>query len=148
MSGKTVRETVGFVGVVASLVFVGWEVRQNTVSARATAYQEMGSTIADVWLLGAQNPELALLTLRFFEEEDAEFTPVEEAVLIAQTVGALRQYETVWRQVELGLLAPEVLEYFGWSNDDVLSGNMGRFWPRIRERMSPDFRSFLEGSSG
>ncbi len=147
MSRKEVREVVGFVGIVASLVFVGWEIRQNTVAARATAYQNMGSTISDTWMLGAQNPELALLTLRFFEEEDAEFTPVEEAVLIAQTVGALRQYETAWRQVQLGLLEPEVLEYFGWGND-VLSGNMRRLWPRLSQRMSPDFLRFLEDSAG
>ncbi len=145
MSGKAVRESIGFVGVVASLVFVGLEVRQNTVSARAAAYQDMGSSISDIWLLGAQSPELALLTLRFFEEESAEFNPVEEAVLVAQTVGALRQYETVWRQVQLGLLEPEVLEYFGWGSD-LLSGNMRRLWPRISQRMSPDFLRFVEGS--
>ena len=146
MSGKAIRETIGFIGVVASLVFVGFEVRQNTVSARAAAYQEMGSTIAGVWLLGAQNPELAILTLRFFEEEDAEFTPVEEAVLVAQTVGAFRQYETVWRQVRLGLLEPEVLQYFGWGGD-VVTGNLQRLWSRIRQRMSPDFLRFLEESA-
>ena len=84
MSKKAIPETLAALGVIASLVFVGLEVRQNTVSARAAAYQDMGSRISDIWLLGAQDPELALLTLRFFEEEGAEFTPVEEAVLVAR----------------------------------------------------------------
>ena len=30
MSGKAIRETLGFVVVVAGLVFVGLEIRQNT----------------------------------------------------------------------------------------------------------------------
>ena len=146
MSGKAIRELFGFAGVIGSLVFVGLEVRQNTVAARATAYQDMGSVISGVWLLGAQDPELAALTLRFFEDEEAEFTTEEEAVLVVQGIGAFRQYETVWRQVQLGLLDREVLGYFGWdTGESILSGNMKRLWPRMRRYMSPDFRAYLEG---
>jgi len=141
MSGKHLGELVGLVGVIGSLVFVGLEVKQNTLAARAAAYQDMGSMISATWMLGAEDPELAALTLRFFEEEDAEFTPIEEARLVSQTVGAFRQYETVWRQVQLGLLDPEVLGYF------ILSGNMKKLWPRIRQYMTPDFRAFLESES-
>lgn len=42
MSGEALRETLGFIGVVASLVFVGIEIRQNTIVARAAAYQDIG----------------------------------------------------------------------------------------------------------
>jgi hypothetical protein len=148
MSRKPVGELVGLVGVIGSLVFVGLEVRQNTLAARAAAYQDMGSMISGTWMLGAEDPELAALTLRFFEEEDAEFTPIEEARLISQTVGAFRQYETVWRQVQLGLLDPEVLGYFGWGDPgSIISGNTKKLWPRIRQYMTPDFRAFLEGAS-
>ncbi len=35
MSGKAIRETLGFLAVVASMVFVGMEIRQNTVIAHA-----------------------------------------------------------------------------------------------------------------
>jgi len=37
MSGRAVRETLAALGVIASLVFVGAEIRQNTTVARATA---------------------------------------------------------------------------------------------------------------
>ena len=40
MSGKVVRETLGFLGVVASLMFVGLEIRQNTAVARGQARQD------------------------------------------------------------------------------------------------------------
>jgi hypothetical protein len=148
MSRKSVGELVGLAGVIGSLVFVGFEVRQNTLAARAAAYQDMGSMISATWMLGAQDPELAALTLRFFEEEDAEFTPNEEARLVVQTVGAFRQYETVWRQVQLGLLKPEALGYFGWGDpESVLSGNTKKLWPRIRQYITPDFRAFLESGA-
>ncbi len=41
MSGKAVRETMGFLAVVAGLVFVGWEIRQNNTLARAAAYESI-----------------------------------------------------------------------------------------------------------
>ena len=50
MDKVKVREVLGFLGVTASLVFVGLEVRQNTIATRATAYQGMGAAVAEVWL--------------------------------------------------------------------------------------------------
>ncbi len=35
MSGKAIRESLGFLAVVASMVLVGLEIRQNTTVARA-----------------------------------------------------------------------------------------------------------------
>ena len=48
MSGKAVRETLGFLGVIVSLVFVGLEVRQNSLSVQAATYQELISKIASL----------------------------------------------------------------------------------------------------
>ena len=100
-------------------------------------------------MASAQDPDRAVLTLRFFEDEAAVFTPAEEAVLVNQSIGALRQFETTWRQVKLGLLDPEVLQAFGWDTESAASPafalHMSQLWPRIAPQMSPDFRSFLEG---
>jgi hypothetical protein len=143
MTGSALREALGFAGVVGSLVFVGLEIRQNTLATRAAAYQDMGTAISDVWLQGSQNPTLASLTLRSLEDPDAEFTPEEEAQIANQDIAALRQYEVVWRQVNLGVLDGEVLGYFGWDPRDVA---VGRRWQRIRSFMSTDFREFLESA--
>jgi hypothetical protein len=39
MSGKAVRETLGFLVVVAGLVFVGLEIQQNTAIARGQLHR-------------------------------------------------------------------------------------------------------------
>ena len=59
MSGKAVRETLGFLAVVAGLVFVGWEIRQNSLSVQAATYQDLIAQIADLDELatGAQERE-------------------------------------------------------------------------------------------
>lgn len=150
VSVKFLKELVGFVGVVGSLIFVGLQIRQNTMAARATAYQQMGTLLSDIWLQTAADPDRALLTMRFFLEDSAKFTPAEEAVLINQSVAAMRQYEATWRQVQLGLLKPDVLNAFGWNTEGLApsSTNMKKLWPRLGQFMSPDFRSVLETQLG
>jgi hypothetical protein len=146
----SIIEMVGFIGVIGSLVFVGLQIRQNTIAARASAYQQMGAVVSGVWLGTAQDPGHAVLTMRFFEEADAKFTPAEEAVLINQTIGAFRQLETTWRQVKLGLLDADVMDAFGWNAQGIpaYAVNLRRLWPRIGPLMSPDFRTYVEGTLG
>ena len=44
MSGKAVRETLGFLAVVAGMVFVGIEIRQNTVAQEAQTAAQRAQT--------------------------------------------------------------------------------------------------------
>src|SRR5688500_6750976 len=146
----SVIEIVGFVGVIGSLIFVGIQIRQNTIASRANAYQQMGAAVADIWFSTAQEPARAAMTMRFFEEPNAAFTPVEEAVLINQSIAAYRQHETTWRQVKLGLLNPEALKAFGWNAEGTSAStiNTRRLWPRMAPHMSPDFRAYVEQTIG
>ena len=146
----SVIEAVGFIGVIGSLIFVGVQVRQNTIASRASAFQQMGAAIAGIWLNTAQDPARALMTMRFFEEPNAKFTPAEEAVIINQSIAALRQHETTWRQVKLGLLDEKALESFGWNAEGTTAFaiNTKRLWPRMAPQMSPDFRAYIEQTQG
>ena len=141
MNRKTLRETIGFIGIVGSLVFVGLEIRGNTLAARAAAYQHMGTAISTVWMESAQDPDRALRMMRSFEGPMGEMTPQDSAQMAAQSIAALRQYEVIWRQVELGLLDREALTYFGFAPGGIANRP---FWPRVRGIMSPDFRAFIE----
>ena len=150
-------EVLAAAGVFLGLAFVGWEIRQNTLAARAAAYQAMGNAVSSMWLDQAETPERARLWIRFHEveivgahdlygEEDIE-------VLVVLVIGVLRQFETTWRQVQLGLLAPEALASFGWNADNRPSvSNLKHLWPRVKPNMSPDFAATVEelfiGASG
>ena len=61
MSGKAIRETLGFVVVVASLVFVGVEIRQNSQSVQAATYQDLIAQITNLNVLEIENPEFGAL---------------------------------------------------------------------------------------
>ena len=150
MSGKAIREALAALGVMASMVFVGLEIRQNTIVARAAAYQDFGTGMATYWANAAYDPEYAQLNMRFLEEEAAEFTLEEEARLISGAVSNLRLLEVTWRLVELRLLPPEALEAMGWNSASTaaFATNMGRLWPRISPLMSPDFKAYFEAQIG
>ena len=50
MSGRRLSEMLAAVGVIGSLVFVGQEIRQSNIQARAAAYQEIGIATAREFL--------------------------------------------------------------------------------------------------
>jgi hypothetical protein len=142
-------EVVAAVGVFLGLLFVGWEIRQNTLAARATAYQAMGGAVSSMWLDAAADPGRARVWLRFHEVEIAEspdrYSDEDIDQMIVQMIGALRQFETTWRQVQLGLLAAQALAEFGWNTDNRPGpANLKYLWPRMKPHMSPDFAAVVE----
>ncbi len=134
-------------GVIASMVFVGMEIRGNTVAARAAAYQGMGVEAANFWYGWSMDPEFADLLSRAFAGQN--LTEAETVQFNYMYVGALRLYETTWRQVELGLLDAEHLEWFGW-NAFITPDNLPlrELWPQLEDIMSPDFGSYMERELG
>ena len=61
MSGKAIRETLGFLAVVASMVFVGVEIQQNSQSVQAATYQDLIAQITNLNVLEIENPESGAL---------------------------------------------------------------------------------------
>ena len=67
-SARHVAETVGIVGVIGSLIFVGGELRQNAIATRAATNAEVSVSFVDLNLMLASSPELA----RAFSEHAAD----------------------------------------------------------------------------
>jgi hypothetical protein len=61
MSGKATRETLATLGVIASMIFVGLEIRQNTQAVRANAIQESTNVARQQVLTIAADAELTRL---------------------------------------------------------------------------------------
>ena len=66
---RTLGELVALSGVVLSLFFVGWELRQNTAAVRGATYQALSDTMADDLSAVAQNPELGGLLWRVYIDD-------------------------------------------------------------------------------
>jgi len=137
---------VALVGVLASLVFVGLELRQSRIAARAAAYQELGVAVADNWMGRANNRELNDLVLLATTADSATWAGLSESdryLLRSYVIANVRLYETVYLQVEQDLLSPDALETLGWTyflNSTLLA----RTWSEIRPVVTPAFAAYLE----
>ncbi len=59
LSLRGIGEAIAVIGVIGSLIFVGLEVRQNTIQSRAEAYQSIGLATSLDWIAVSMDRDLA-----------------------------------------------------------------------------------------
>ena len=149
MSGKAVRDTLGVVGVVASLVFVGLEIRQNTAVARGQTRQEMALHFQDWLELRASSAELDdLFYGAWVEEIELTEGEVRRAVLLMRMF--LTRLENVYLQVGEGLADDSALRSYGWGAGQYFQGaRFQRWWsPGQRANFDPAFVAYFNQRFG
>ncbi len=147
---KGLMELIGFAAIVVSLIFVGMELRQNTIASRAAAYQELGIATTGFWHQLANNRELNDLFMQVLYGDSDDYAVLDRSdkqLLISLIVGSLRAYETVYLQVQLGLLDESALESLGWENFRR-SSFLEVMWPDLRPFVSESFAEYVEGTAG
>ena len=148
MSGKEVRETIGFLGVMASLVFVGLEIRQNTRVARAEAYRSVAEMEAAGLLAAATDPQLSGLLRRvmFDGEKRDNFTDSEKYQIGVYYDYRITNLELVYRQSEERVLPSAALDLSvsGLFTEPYLH----ELWPIIRAQYDPGFAAYFEDRYG
>lgn len=145
---REAAELFAAVAVVVSLIFVGLELRQSTIASRASAYQEIGIATSEFWYILATNPRLSDIFYAVNEggvEAYEELSASDRQLWINMTVGSLRAYETVYLQVEQGLLEPEALTslgYEGLRNSEAFTF----MWDDIKVHVDTSFATYIENS--
>ena len=147
---KAVADLLGMVAVVLSLIFVGYQIRQNTIATRAAAYQALGLHASNVWNARAMDPSFA--SLMADAQDTARWHGIDQAgwyQLAASLTAFMRGAETVYLQVQEGLLPDDALGRLGF--DVASTGNMypvDRLWPTVKPRLSEEFASYVEEKLG
>jgi len=144
-----VGEIVGALAVVASLVYVGLQVRLGNALARAEAYRVVSLRTSEMLAAWAAD-EGFLHTVRVGILEHGarleDLTEDEQTRAILQYAAAIRIFETIHRQVEAGTLGPDAY--------DMLGGLMFRTplfqdaWKRLSGAYAPDFAQVIEERFG
>lgn len=144
MSGKPMWEALGFLAVVAGLVFVGVEIRQNTMASRAAAYQALGIALTDYYAGIVHDRELIDVTSGGREQ----MSPGDWEQMAVLWAGWLALTETALLQVEQGVLPPEAMERLGFRNARgqwlTQSPTFGCVWPGLRVNVSQALRAHIE----
>jgi len=143
---KNIFEAVGLVAIVASLIFLGLEIRQSNVQAKATAFQAIGIATAQ-WHYGIDDRVNRLLTEADYPEAIERWTLADwERYRRIQLAGG-RILETLLLQVEQGLLDVDALNSLGYTLEENPLVNTPAFWciwPDIRDFQGDLARSAVE----
>ena len=143
MSGSDIRETLGFLGVMASLVFVGFEIRQNTLASRAAAIQESTNVARQQVQMYAMDADATRIEM-IGRQDLAALSPEEAARFRWMMASFFWGMQGLHRQWDLGVLPDE--EWQAWNT--VICGNLS--YPGTRETWesfpmyTPGFRAVVD----
>lgn len=141
---RTLVDVLGALGVIASLIFVGLEIRQNTAVARVTAFHTFLSEVNTLTDRVVTDDRLAGLIARTAQGEVmADFSPEDQLRLRAHFLSILRVWEGLHRSVGEGILDDSELGLIGAGNIDANPFFM-ELWPGVRGQFSASFVEFME----
>jgi len=152
MSGKAVRETLAALGVVASLVFVGVEIRQNTAVARGQTRQELFAHSQEwLTLLTADEAFSELFDAAWNDERLAELpAPEQRRARLMMRMNIMR-LENVYLQYAEHLVDQSALADYGFTAGNMFGTATFEAWWRGgggRGTFDPGFVAYFEERFG
>lgn len=137
---KYALETLGIVAVVASLVLVAFELRQNTNAVRATAVQEATNVAREQILVLAQDPDLARIAATPY----GELNEIDRQRAFWTDRSFWVGMQGLYRQHVLGVLPSQ--EWSFWTR--VVCSNYANveedLWAGNSNVLAEDFVAFVE----
>ncbi len=142
-------DLVAATGVIASLIFVGYEIRQSNALGRQQAQQSMAEAWSTVNLAVATDHVLADLLARMQAGQlRADFTPGEAVSLYQVLHGLDHTWEMYYKQTQMGVLEEGDISFPPPNNPVFGSPYHGELWPSIRAGFGEDFAIFWEQRFG
>ena len=147
ISSRTIRQTIAATGVIASLAFVGMQIRQSNIQARSAAYQAIGIATSE-FHRGFDARMNRLATESEYPEAVKRWTLEDWERWERMLSADLRMLETVLLQVDQGLLPPDAITRLGYNWGPILNNPaFACLWPDLRIGVGPSVRKFIEDST-
>lgn len=138
---------IGGLATIGTLFYLAYQIRQNTRTARSSAYQAASSAITAWSLEMSRDPVLMENFWVGMADPDALDQRTRGQVGL-QIQALFRNYENIFYQWREGAITDQVWE--GWSRQaqaTLWTPGAQRWWLTWREHCNADFRRFLENSS-
>jgi hypothetical protein len=138
------RDTIGFIGVIASLALVAYEVRQNTKAVRGQTLQSIAEQAAEISFLGVNNPDLRAALSKGFDGDPSDMTVSDRSILAWWYAGVMRITENRFRQYQLGVVGQESLGQLGGYAMAFRNAYFKDWWPGVRYQFQEDFAQYVD----
>jgi hypothetical protein len=106
---SAIAEILSSVAVLATLVFLVWEIRQTNDAVRANTYQGLNATVQDFNAMFIANPEVSEFIART-ASIDYELKPHEAVRLRAFISSMYRHVDNVYFQYKIGTLSEQKMK--------------------------------------
>lgn len=132
-------------GVVVSLTFVGYEIRQNTAVARSSAAQAFTQQIIDINAIIVSGDMPKFNTRLMSGKGRSDFTPEEQFILDINLISLVRVWESLFRSVQEGIVEQELLEPMAKRGQTpFFTTYFTQSWPIYKDTFSEDFVTYFE----
>ena len=146
MRAPLIAQVLSASAVLLGLVFVGYELRQNTAVMRGSTMQAISDKYVD-YVTTLVDPVPADLMRRVHDGETTEsFTPVENTQITILFNAFVQMLENSFLQHREGLVSEAVFDSYGWTWGMIQTPRFEEYW---RDRSSPhvaspDFVEFFQ----
>ena len=140
---RFVTEVVGLSAVIASLGFVGMEIRQNTAAVRSATTQAVSDQAMELTLSMATDEHLPRLVSELHNGlTRSDFDPQDYYRLRLVVIAGLRRQENLYAQVRSGVLDPAALRNVSFSF--YQNPYVRELWAEIRDTFNPEFTCYWD----
>ena len=140
-SWKDVVEMVGVLGVIGSLIFVAFQIRQNTRAIESATIEAILSHSYDAVVLTVENADLRAAQVAAC---NGALTGDQREQLIAYYRALLRLQLNRFFQVQLGILDEETALALGGRATPYRRPIFAELWEETKDDYSADFQDFVQ----
>jgi hypothetical protein len=132
-------------GVIVGIILLVFELKQTRDLMRAQTRHDLSSSIVNLLLSIAENPELAHVMVR--GDAGGELSPDELYIYETRSRALFRYWENVHYQYRKGLYDPGEFasQRDAWAAYLGTSSGAASAWCGMRREFSPEFRTELDG---
>ena len=144
MTLQEIPQIIGGIGVIASLIYVAIQIRNNSRAVRAATYQQLSVNTLQGWMSMAHDGETTDIVLRGMDDFFA-LNRVEKARFRFLVMAYVGGFANAWFQLKIGTLRDN-----DWR---AITGDMDAFfstpgthavWPLVKSRFNPEFTAFVD----
>ncbi len=138
---------IGAIGVIASLVYVGFEVRRNTKALRAQAHETVVAGYMESIDVISEHADVMAKCFKSSYEEFRNYTDGEKTIFFGVIFGFFKHFEQIHAQYRQGLIGDE--QWDSWSEHILMQFHQPgpQWWWKVRRTsFVKPFREYLENS--
>ena len=119
MKKKEIIEILGLVAIIGSLIFVGIEIRQNSLAVRGATHQSISEQVTKLYMHIATNERLSKLVSQMLDSDTSnhnfrnQLNAADELSLDFTVLTGLRRIENIYLQESDGILSDKAFERIG-----------------------------------